>query len=86
MRDDPTPRSDNPPEAVDLPLPGIETARGIQGAQEHLLVAGAALEGNELHAGGQTCTRCGRPIRPDEDVRRTAQGSYQHELCQPRRE
>lgn len=83
MREDPTPRSDHPPEGFDLPLPGIQTARDTELAQEHLQVSGADLEGNELHASGQTCARCGRPIRPDEDVRRTLRGTYQHEFCQP---
>lgn len=83
MREDPTPRSDHPPEAVDLPLPGIQTARDTELAQEQLLVPGADVESNELHAEGQTCARCGRPIRPDEEVRRTLSGTYQHEFCPP---
>jgi hypothetical protein len=81
MRDEQTPRTDHPAEGVDLPLPGIQTAQDIQGAQEHLL-ADADLDANELHAGGRTCARCGRLISPEEDVRRTASGAYQHEFCQ----
>ena len=81
MRDDPTPRTDHPAEAVDLPLPGIKTARDIEDAQEHMLSPDAELESNELHASGRTCARCGQTIRPDEEVRRTASGAYQHEVC-----
>ncbi len=83
MREEQTPRTDHPAEGVDLPLPGIQTARDIQDAQEHLAAAGADLESNELHASGQVCARCGRAIRPDDDVRRTASGAYQHEVCEP---
>jgi hypothetical protein len=76
-----TPRTDHPAEAVDLPLPGIKTARDIEDAQEHLQSAEADLENNELHAGGRTCARCGQTIGPDDEVRRTASGAYQHEVC-----
>jgi hypothetical protein len=79
-----TPRTDHPAEGVDLPLPGIQTAHDIQDAQEHLLNEGADLESNELHAGGQTCARCGQAIGPEDEVRRTASGAYQHEFCNPR--
>ena len=81
MSDYQTPRTDHPAEAVDLPLPGIKTTRDIQDAQEHLLSPDAELESNELHASGQTCARCGQTIHPDEEVRRTAGGAYQHEIC-----
>ena len=84
MRDEQTPRTDHPAEGVDLPLPGIQTAHDMQDAQEHLLGSGAALESNELHASGQTCARCGQTIRPEDDVRRTAGGAYQHDFCPPR--
>lgn len=80
---DETPRSDHPAEGVDLPLPGIQTARDMQAAEEHLTDTGIDPEGNELHAGGRTCARCGQTIRPDEDARRTASGAYQHEFCEP---
>ena len=80
---DETPRSDHPAEGVDLPLPGIQTARDMQDAEQNLTEAGIDLESNELHAGGRTCARCGQTIRPDEDVRRTASGAYQHEFCEP---
>jgi hypothetical protein len=43
--------------------------------------ADADLESNELHASGRICARCGRPIQPDDEVRRNAKGSYQHEDC-----
>jgi hypothetical protein len=80
---DETPRSDHPAEGVDLPLPGIQTARDMQAAEQNLTDAGIDLESNELHAGGRTCARCGQAIHPDEDVRRTASGAYQHEFCEP---
>ena len=73
-----------PAEGVDLPLPSIQTAHGIEDAQEHFLSPGADLERNSLHASGQTCAPCGRSILPGEDVRRTASGAYQHELCELR--
>jgi len=78
---DETPRTDHPAEGVDLPLPGIQTARDMQAAEEQLTDIGIDLESNELHAGGRTCSRCGQTIRPDQDVRRTASGAYQHEIC-----
>jgi len=81
MTHDETPRTDRPAEGVDLPLPGIETARKIEDAREELVDATADLESNELHASGQTCARCGRAFGPTDDVRRTAAGSYQHEAC-----
>jgi hypothetical protein len=80
MRDE-TPRTDHPAEGVDLPLPGIQTAHDMQAAEEHYLSAGAALEDNELHAGGRACARCGQVIGPGQEVRRTASGAYQHEFC-----
>jgi hypothetical protein len=81
MRDESEPRTDHPAEGVDLPLPGIQTARDMEDADEHLLSPGADLEGNELHASGQMCARCGRRIEPGEDVRRTLGGAYQHDFC-----
>ena len=78
---DETPRTDHPAEGVDLPLPGIETARDMQAAEQNLTDIGIDLESNELHAGGRTCARCGQTIGPGEDVRRTASGAYQHEIC-----
>jgi hypothetical protein len=83
MQDDPTPRTDHPAEGVNLPLPGVKTAHDMEEAEEHWLGSDAQVESNELHAGGRTCARCGQPIRPEEDVRRTASGAYQHELCPP---
>jgi hypothetical protein len=81
MQEDPTPRTDHPAEGVNLPLPGIQTAHDIQDSQEHLLTEGADLESNELHASGRTCARCGQAFGPADDVRRTAGGAYQHEIC-----
>ena len=81
MRDGQEPITDRPAEGVDLPLPGIKTAHDMEEAGEHLVSPDAVLEGNELHAGGKTCARCGREIEPGEDVRRTLSGAYQHEIC-----
>jgi hypothetical protein len=36
---------------------------------------------NEAHAPGESCARCGNVIRPDEDVRRRADGRWVHETC-----
>jgi hypothetical protein len=84
MPDDQTTSGDHPPEGVNLPLPGIQTAHDSAEAEAHLLIGGADLESNELHASGRTCARCGQRLLPDEDVRRTMSGGYQHESCQPR--
>jgi hypothetical protein len=81
MQDDPTPRTDHPAEGVNLPLPGVKTAHDMADAEAHLLGTEAQLESNELHASGRTCARCGQTIDPEEDVRRTASGAYQHEFC-----
>jgi len=83
MQEDPTPRTDHPAEGVNVPYPGIQTAQEIGEAEQQLLTE-ADLESNELHAGGRTCARCGQLIGPEEDVRRTPGGEYQHEFC-PRR-
>jgi len=83
MRDDQEPRSDHPAEGVNVPYPGIQTAHDMEEAEERLLDAGADLESNELHATGQTCPRCGRRFQPGEDVRRTANGAFQHDTCPP---
>lgn len=80
-QNDQTPRTDRPPGGVDLPLPGIKTARDVQDAREHLADPDVDFETHELHAGGRRCARCGRAIGPQEDVRRTASGAYQHEFC-----
>jgi hypothetical protein len=81
MQDEQEPRSDRPAEGVNLPLPGLKTAHEIQEAEEQMVAADFDLEGNELHAGGQTCARCGRKFQPGEDVRRTLAGAYQHDTC-----
>jgi len=78
---DETPRTDHPAEGVDLPLPGIQTASDMQDAEQNLIDTSIDLESNELHAAGRMCARCGRTMGPDEDVRRTASGAYQHEIC-----
>jgi hypothetical protein len=81
MQDDQTPRTDHPAEGFNLPLPGIKTSHDIEEAQEHLQDADADIDTNELHAAGRVCARCGQPLRPEDDVRRTASGAYQHEFC-----
>jgi len=77
MPEDKTPRMDDPARDAHVPLPGIQTAQD----REHYLSPDADVKSNELHASGRVCARCGQAIRPGEDVRRTATGSYQHELC-----
>lgn len=76
-----TPRSDHPAEGHNLPLPGIQTAHDMEAAEEQLVITGLDPESNELHAAGRTCARCGQTISADQDVRRTASGAYQHEIC-----
>ena len=83
MQDEQVPHSDHPAEGVNLPLPGIQTAHDMEEAEEHLLVSDLDLESNELHAKGQNCARCGQKFLPEDDVRRTASGAYQHEFCPP---
>jgi hypothetical protein len=83
MQDEETPRTDRPAEGMNLPLPGIKTAHDIEEADEHFLMTDTNLDSNELHADGRICPRCGLTIGPEEDVRRTASGAYQHEFCQP---
>jgi hypothetical protein len=48
---------------------------------EHETYGDTNFEENELHATGQTCARCGRPLEARDEVRRTASGGYQHEYC-----
>jgi hypothetical protein len=81
MADDKTPRMDDPARDAHIPLPGIQTAQDMEAAEEHFLSEDADLESNALHASGQACARCGQPIRPEDDVRRTLSGTYQHEFC-----
>jgi hypothetical protein len=81
MPDDNTPRMDDPARDAHIPLPGIQTAHDMEEAEEHFLSPDADLEGNELHASGRVCALCGQVIRPEDDVRRTARGTYQHEVC-----
>jgi hypothetical protein len=38
-------------------------------------------EGNEAHAPGKTCERCGAVIAPGEDARRRPDGHWVHEIC-----
>jgi hypothetical protein len=81
MPDDQTPRMDDPARDAHIPLPGIQTAHDTEAAEEHLLIPEVDLESNELHASGRVCARCGQAIRPEDDVRRTVSGTYQHEVC-----
>lgn len=83
MRDDDTPRMDDPARDAHIPLPGIQTAHDMEEAEEHFLSPDVDLESNELHVRGQICARCGRAIGPHEDVRRTVSGAYQHDFCGP---
>ena len=83
MPDDKTPRLDDPARDAHIPLPGIQTAQDMEAAEEHFLSSDADIEGNELHASGRVCARCGQAIRPGEDVRRTTSGSYQARALRP---
>jgi hypothetical protein len=38
-------------------------------------------EGNEAHAPGQVCARCGAVISASDDVRRLPNGRWMHEVC-----
>jgi hypothetical protein len=69
------------PEDFDLRNPNEEEGRRLEEAVEHETYGDTDFEENELHATGQTCARCGRPIGPRDEVRRTASGGYQHEYC-----
>ena len=83
MRDEQKPRTDRPAEGFDRPIVDIQTAHEAKEFDEQLVATDFDLEGNELHASGQTCARCGRTFQPGEDVRRTASGAYQHDSCPP---
>ena len=37
--------------------------------------------GNEAHAAGKTCARCGAVITPGQDARRRLDGQWMHEIC-----
>ncbi len=81
MPDDTTPRMNDPATDAHIPLPGIKTAHDMGEAEEYFLSPDVDLESNELHADGRVCERCGQRIRPEDDVRRTVRGRYQHEVC-----
>jgi hypothetical protein len=38
-------------------------------------------DGNELHATGQVCARCGAAIQPGQDARHRADRKWVHEIC-----
>lgn len=40
-------------------------------------------EGNEAHAPGQICERCGQVITAEQDARRRLDGQWVHEECPP---
>ncbi|HSS89169.1 MAG TPA: hypothetical protein VLL69_07620 [Streptosporangiaceae bacterium] len=61
--------------------PHEEEGRRLEEEVEHETYGEADFEENELQAAGQTCARCGRAIAPGDEVRRTASGGYQHEVC-----
>jgi hypothetical protein len=67
------------PEGFEL-LPGEEEGRRWEEAVEHQ-ATDVDFEDNELRAAGRTCVRCGRVIAPEDDVRRTVSGAYEHEVC-----
>ena len=71
----------SPSEGYRLRNPNEEAGRRLEDEDEHETYGEADFEENALHAGGQTCARCGRPIGPDDIVRRTVSGGYQHEVC-----
>jgi hypothetical protein len=66
---------------VELPPHVPMTTGDYEQAEEQFGQEDVDHEGHELHASGQMCVRCGRPIRPQDDVRRTASGAYEHEVC-----
>jgi hypothetical protein len=81
MPDNKTPRMDDPARDAHIPLPGDQQAVRVGEAEEHFVNPDSDLESNELHASGRVCARCGQPFRPEDDVRRTLRGTYQHEVC-----
>jgi hypothetical protein len=80
MPDD-APRMNDPATDAHIPLPGIKSAHDMGEDEAHFLSQDVELESNELHASGRVCARCGQPFRPEDDVRRTLRGTYQHEVC-----
>jgi hypothetical protein len=48
-------------------------------AERELLYVDA--EGNEAHAAGEICERCGGAITPNQDVRKVVSGRWIHEVC-----
>jgi len=81
MPDDSRPRMDDPARDAHLPLPGEQTAHDMAEAEDHFLNPDTDLASNRLHAAGGICARCGQPLGPHDDVRRTVRGTYQHEDC-----
>ena len=75
-----TPRNDRPA-AHPPPVPGESGARSVGNAEDVYTDADADMEENELHASGNDCVRCGKPIQSGQDVRRHLDGTFQHELC-----
>ncbi|HEY1323154.1 MAG TPA: hypothetical protein VGF32_23050 [Streptosporangiaceae bacterium] len=71
----------SPPEGYRLQNPNEEAGRRLEYEDEHETRGQEDFEENMLHAAGRTCTRCGRPIAPGDEARRTASGGYQHEVC-----
>ncbi len=69
-----------PGAGFDQPL-GEEEGRRYEEAVEHQTYTDVDFEDNELRAAGQRCARCGRVIAPEDDVRRTASGGFEHEVC-----
>jgi hypothetical protein len=75
------PGSTSPSEGYRLRNVNEEEGRRLEEAAEHETYGETDFEQNELHAAAQTCARCGRVIAPGDEVRRTASGGFQHELC-----
>ncbi len=84
MTEDDSVPTGRPHGGIELPPHEVKTARDYEEAEEHVALTETEefLEENELHMPGGRCVRCGRVIEPDEDVRRTASGGYEHEFCQ----
>jgi hypothetical protein len=64
---------------------GLEEDLGLQHADHGPSHSGdldpVVAEGNEAHAPGAICGRCGAKIEPGQDARRRADGTWVHEVC-----
>jgi hypothetical protein len=80
-RDPAAPISKEESNSIFRETPGQRNAETIQRSIERDTDADVDQETNELHAAGATCALCGQAIKPGEDVRRVADGEFQHEAC-----